>query len=453
MENNKSKECKKPILVKGLLLVALALCSLYSCTLPTISNEFLKTSWLNKIAISISIICGIALCIFLIISYIKNRKKNIKYFYNILYVFPLLAIEAVNIIAIFDHEIFGKKSVAVGLVFFIIIFIELFVSIRILFQKYFGQENTPVVLIVLTIISFAIAAVNEVNGNIEPANLYYKLCFGLAYLVAIALYTHKFIYQSKKQEQLISNIIGAIFWGALITITFPYYIQWCGVTGTNFEAFISVYAALLGGGITLAGVAWTIKDANDKRNEDLQRLEIQRDADLRQIEEQRKEDLLQAEEQRKEEDRRKHRPIIHVFAGKYSGLKTDIDVITWLKDTEHISKTLTKNLKTANRICSCYFGNTEFSNAYVWGIKINGHMTNFDSIRYIKKESYFYLDFSNRPIYTEKSIETISLILEDVLENLYELPLEYSFIDASKLYVIQGNNQSFYIGSAKKEYN
>ena len=192
---------------------------------------------------------------------------------------------------------------------------------------------------------------------------------------------------------------------------------------------LTISSALIGGILTLLGVAWTIKDTNDKRKDDLQRIE----------------------NNRIEEDRQKYRPIVHVYAGPFSGVKTDINVFSWLHDTDKISKTETETLTVASRIHSCYFGNTDFSNVYVWGIKINGHMTHFSSIRYIKKESYFCLDFSDKPLYTEKPLETISLILEDVLENLYELPLEHTLSSSLKWHIIQGNNPSFYIGKAKKE--
>lgn len=266
MENDKSLKNKR--IFKGILAAALALCSIYSWTLP-ISSEFCKMSWIMKAVTGGSILCGLAFYIIVIVLSVKNGRKNIKYYYDILYASPLLILETLNVLAIFDYEIWGHKSTLAGLSLVIIMFVELFASIRTIFKKSFGQENTPVTLLALAVISFVLAAVNEGTGNIEPASLCYKVCFGLAYLVAIALYTNQFIYKTKKSEKIISTIIGIIFWGAAITITFPYYVKWCGLSETAFETFVSVYAAVLGGGITLAGVAWTIKDANDDKKKDL----------------------------------------------------------------------------------------------------------------------------------------------------------------------------------------
>ena len=69
--------------------------------------------------------------------------------------------------------------------------------------------------------------------------------------------------------------------------------------------FVSVYAAVLGGGITLAGVAWTIKDANDKRQEDLKRIQ----------------------DERKEEERKKYIPYIRVSHNEASTVSANISRI------------------------------------------------------------------------------------------------------------------------------
>lgn len=423
----KKSFCKHKKTIKGIVIAVIALLSVYSFMLP-FSDGFHTALLRTKILGIGSTICGIVFFIIVIITTLKNAKKDKKYYYDILCASPLMLLEIVNIFMIFDCGFLGFKTIIVGISLISVLLIEIFISIRTLFHNSFGKENTPVVLLTLAIISCMFSLANLSTGNVEYAKTFAIICFGIAYLVAIALYTNRFIYKQKNPEKTISSIIGIVFWGAIITITFPFYINWCGFLGDSFNTFVDVYAAVLGGGITLAGVAWTIKDGNDKRKEDLDRVEMER----------------------KEDDRRKHRPIMHVYAGPYSGLKTDINVMKWLKNTEHISKEATEKLKVPNKIRSCYFGNTEFSNVYVWGIKLNGNITNFDSIRYIKKDSYFYLDFSDKPIYTEKTIETISLIIEDVLENLYELPLDFAYSKEFEWFTIVGNNPSFYIGKVDK---
>lgn len=356
----------------------------------------------------------------------QNEEKNS--WKDKVFIGFLSAIYIIGFLMFLDHNLWGYKEAVYGIMFLVVLFIEIFISINVVFGKKLDSEKLPTILISAAVLTFLLAAVNETSNNVEPANLLYKLSFGIAYLIAVALFINNYLFKKRDNNKTIGNIVGIVFWGSLILVTFPYYVQWCGLKEDDFQTFVTVYAALIGGGITLAGVAWTIKDSNDKRKEDLDRVEMER----------------------KEDDRRKHRPIMHVYAGPYSGLKTDINVMQWLKNTEHISKEATEKLKVPNKIRSCYFGNTEFSNVYVWGIKLNGNITNFDSIRYIKKDSYFYLDFSDKPIYTEKTIETISLIIEDVLENLYELPLDFAYSKEFEWFTIVGNNPSFYIGKVDK---
>ena len=209
VENDKSTKNKR--ILKGILVAALALCSIYSWTLP-ISSDFCKLSWIMKALTGGSILCGLAFYVIVIVLSVKNAKKNKKYYYDILYTSPLVVLEILNILSIFNYEIWGHKAVLAGLALVIIMFVELFASIRTIFKKSFGQENTPVTLLALTVVSLVLAAVNESAGNIEPANSCYKVCFGLAYLVAIALYTHQFIYKPKKPEKIVSVIIVIIFW-------------------------------------------------------------------------------------------------------------------------------------------------------------------------------------------------------------------------------------------------
>lgn len=273
------------------------------------------------------------------------------------------------------------------------------------------------------------------------------LLLGGIYLVCKMFLSNKML--NEKSDGLPISIILFIALGIITCILLRYVITDCKMQ----EIMTTIFASILGGAITLAGVAWTIKNSNETRIEDQHRSEIERKEDLQRIEDERKEDWQRIENQRREDERKKFRPIVHVFAGDRIDEGYDTILASWLKDTDNLSKTATENLKIASKIRNPYFRNTEFSSIYIWGIKINGHLTHFSSIRYIRKDRYFCIDFSNVYLYTKEPIKTISLVIEDLLENLYELPLEFSFSQTFGWYVIQGNNPSFYIGDAKEEQN
>ena len=233
-------------------------------TLPLIFN-FGDAKWYAKILMLLGSLYALLFLLILPAIFTEATKSN-KW---LLCFSPLFAFFIVGIISYFNFELWGHKSFALGLIFVWTIFVGLYLSIKALFNKTLGSESTPIVLIAMAILTLFIAVVNDKTSNNFSADLYYKISAGIVYLISIALYANRYIYKSKNEHKVISNIIGIVFWGAIITISFPFYIQWCGLKGDDFDTFVSVYAAVLGGGITLAGVAWTIKDANDDKKKDL----------------------------------------------------------------------------------------------------------------------------------------------------------------------------------------
>lgn len=183
---------------------------------------------------------------------------------------------------------------------------------------------------------------------------------------------------------------------------------------------LSISAAVLGGGFTLLGVAWTIKKSDKDRKEDFERLESERKAD----------------------ERRHYRPFIYYCCYNNGECFRSIPVYDFLQDYNCVSKIGTLELNTPNYISNCCFSNTDFSNFYLCGLKLNNKMIEFRTIIYVKKDEKFRLDFTKNPIYTLKPIDTISLVLKDMLENFYELPLEINHNKDTNSYYIIGNKPS-----------
>lgn len=394
------KPLNKKALIASVGIGFLALVTYYSFTLP-FSNGFSEISLFKKLYLVGSIICGIAFLTFVIIISIKNGKKYKIFYYNIFYASPIAILEMINILMICDNNLWGYQSSALGLFFIYVLFIGFFASIRTLFKKSFGYENIPVVLISLVFISFILATVNEGVGNIEPANLCYKFCVGLAYLVAISLYVNKYIYKAKDSTKPVSNIIGIIFWGAIITITFPYYIQWCGLTGTSFETFVSVYAAVLGGGITLAGVAWTIKDAENKR---------------------------------KEEERKKHIPYVQIAHNDQALISATIQKI----HTIDILNSEDRKKITGREFCSLcklhfLIKNISSNNIVLHGAFIDEFYYEFETGALVEKDSVCEINIGDeKGLSLVEEIKTIQLKISDVIENYYIVDCIFEYVDTDR---------------------
>lgn len=240
-------------------------------TLPLIFN-FCDVRWYSKIFMLLGSLYAL-LFLLILPAIFREATKQDKWF---LYFSPLSIFYLIGLVAYFNFDLWGYKKFALGIAFAWTLFVGLYAAIKTLFNKAFGEENTPIVLFATALLTLFIAIANEKSANAVNAELCYKISFGVIYLIAISLYTNRYIYKARNEKKVIGNIVGIIFWGTLIIISFPFYIQWCGLNGDSFNAFVSVYAALVGGGITLAGVAWTIKDNDEQRKKEQQKANKQR---------------------------------------------------------------------------------------------------------------------------------------------------------------------------------
>ena len=368
------------------------------------------------------------------IKYLKAIKSNIRgiivYSTKRAYSTLLVAWWYLTLLVIINewNANISTYSFAVTFIFYVVFIIyDLFLS-----SSFFDEVESTFSLIAAIIIGI-VSFTDTLEGQFYVAQI-----AGVGMLFACLLLTILILKKFLIDKPNIENIIEVLYITMItlvtigLTIASLYKIFWIqssdgqDVDNTLFSSILGVYAAMIGGGITLVGVAWTIKDGDRKRQVEVERVE----------------------NERKEEERKKYRPFINVYAGyNVQGLNTTSDILVtkWLNNTESISNKQTERLVVANNIRNCWFGNTDFCSFYVFGIKINGNMASFDSIRFIKKEYYFPLNFTG-PIYTEKPIGEISLILEDMLGNLYELKLDFSVDSGYHQIVINGNEPAVFIG-------
>ena len=164
-------------------------------TLPLIFN-FGDAKWYAKILMLLGSLYALLFLLILPAIFTEATKSN-KW---LLFFSPLSAIYIVGIISYFNCELWGHKSFAIGLVFIWTIFIGLYISVKALFNKTLGSENTPIVLVAIAILTLFIAVVNEKTSNNASADLCYKISVGIVYLIAIALYANRYIYKQRTKE-------------------------------------------------------------------------------------------------------------------------------------------------------------------------------------------------------------------------------------------------------------
>ena len=225
------------------------------------------------------------------------------------------------------------------------------------------------------------------------------LLLGGIYLVCKMFLSNKML--NEKSDGLPISIILFIALGIITCILLRYVITDCKMQ----EIMTTIFASILGGSITLAGVAWTIKDGTAKRDEELKRVE----------------------NERKEEERKKLTPYIMVtpatnkasgiaqiqqgdsfdFAENADKMEDDAYYVTYFRDL------YVKNISASNVILKGLFLNdTYYPFLYQTLLECNG-------ICKILLEGYWKA--------TAQKISCIKLLLTDILENEYSVPCRYQY--------------------------
>lgn len=333
----------------------------------------------------------------------QNEEKNS--WKDKVFIGFLSAIYIIGFLMFLDHNLWGYKEAVYGIMFLVVLFVEIFISINVVFGKKLDSEKLPTILISAAVLTFLLAAVNETSNNVEPANLLYKLSFGIAYLIAVALFINSYLFKKRDNNKTIGNIVGIVFWGSLILVTFPYYVQWCGLKENDFQTFVTVYAALIGGGITLAGVAWTIKDSNEKRKEDLQRVEMER----------------------KEEERKKNIPYIK----SVDDVLYDSYINIPLKNHYDFYKIEDRSKFTNKQVYSVQFSelgikNVSDTHIIFNSIALNNRFYSFSGILIEKGQTCKITFNNNSGVVLHESLNSIKLIMCDMVGNSYEIECKYA---------------------------
>lgn len=418
---------KIAIVIATIMTTLLGLIGSYSWLFPLSINE--KISNVEKNYLIVSIICGTLFLIFIIIISIKSGRKNKKNYYDIAYISPIIALEIICVLICINSQLWGVKNYIIGIVVFWLLFIELFVAVKSLFGKFLGQERIPIILMVFAFLSLLFAFTNDRLGENEPAKLFYQICCGVAYLLAFAVYANKYIYGLKKNK-VISNILGIVLWGGLITISFPFYVQWCGLTGQNFDNFVTVYAAVLGGGITLAGVAWTINDGNKKHQEELQRIE----------------------DESKENERKRHIPYMKVVFHDEANCEVCACIYKGI-DLENSDDRMQVKNKMFYQITirDCVVKNISESSIILRGINFMGRYYKFvDYVILAKGELCKIRTTDNWAIVLAKEEKTLEIIASDILGNIYSLECKLNYLPSKNSMLGTTINEEDYKGV---EYN
>lgn len=272
-KRNAVKSFKKPntdlFKILSVIFFLFILCLLcYLCFIPVIHN-FQEAHIVGKIFMVIGSIVFLVLFTLFIWAWekvnINNKKSQIFRTCSYLFVFTIYIIALLHY---FNYTLWGNANIIWGIMILIFLLSGFYSFVKDSLGKILNLEFKPILLIASALLAFLIALLNYQSSNVETSLLFVKIAIAFCYLDAIAIFVYYILYKKKSKGISISAIISTIFWASLILISFPFYIGWWGMGDKDFSTFVSIYSSVVGGGLTLSGVAWTIQYNVRIRQED-----------------------------------------------------------------------------------------------------------------------------------------------------------------------------------------
>ena len=257
--NENQKEALVSIISDLLFLILLI------CILVPVLLDFLSVNWVLKI---IMIISSLLALVFLVSNWFANKKEITCGF-----IFSNIFMDAVYLIGLahyFNYNLWGYK-IQVWAYFFAIVILIALVMRSYSYAKDFSKDMFIRVLLTICFICIMLGCLGVSQFGWEN-NIYFKIGFGILYFYILLSLIETYLLDRKKLKAKTKYESTILLFKLLIVLTsiftFPVYIHWLGLEGIGLEFFIQIYACLLGGIITLAGVSWTIKDQNKNRKQD-----------------------------------------------------------------------------------------------------------------------------------------------------------------------------------------
>lgn len=343
-----------------------------------------------------------------------NEKKSLiqlRIFYifsSIFYLFLLLRY--------IDDKIWGVYEIVVSIVFLLALLYGCFCIIK-HFDFFFNNEKIPMLLATIAIFLFWLGGL-LLESNTQTSYVLFKIAIGILYLIFIAIFLNLTVFNLlnvNNRKYKLLRILVCVAIPLIILMTIPFYVQWCGVSGYNFEIFVTVYSAVCGGGLTLIGVAWTIKQSDAQR---------------------RKEEII------------KFKPYI-VFSNSSKHRYENSSKKFCESDSLKFSKT--DEFHYECRVEKFSLHNTDKAPYIFKGFLFNKqYILERKPDLYKNKDTYLNIDIHNISLFLKEPVNFLQLLLSDINYNLYTIDLNFNTTlienEVTLINVIDSSNLKEYQG-------
>ena len=256
-----------------------------------------------------------------------------------------------------------------------------------------------ILTLIVALLCMLSVAIGVISYNVEQPLIYnilialgaFPLTIGALYMVCKAFLSTNMT--NEKADTLTVAILLFVGIGLVTGIVLEYL-----VTNEDLRGILTtIFSAILGGTITLTGVAWTIKAGNDKQQKEIARIE----------------------NERKEEERKKYVPFVNLYTDKCNNPDHTITI----PDT-----TFSCSCKKKYYIFeSCFLKNTDFSTFLISEIIINNYSIYIRPHSYIDKQWIIKIKFK-RCLVLDESVQYLGIQVKDMLGNIYNIALDFETI-------------------------
>lgn len=389
-----------------------------------LSIGFGSLLYLNNIVVNaivypisaIAILCFIAIQILYTIKYLKAIKSTIhgiidfsikRTFSTLLMVWWYVAI--LSFVNNWNTDIITYSFSAIFILNIIFVIYDLFLS-----STFFDIYESTLSLVAAIIIGFVMFADSFNHHIVSQIGSIFQLfaCILLSMLIVKKFLIDK---QSIKTMWSMMYLVFISLLTILLTIFALYKLFWVTpaegqvADNTLFSAVMGIYAAILGGALTLAGVATTIK-----YNENL----------------------------RKNEERKKSQPLFSYVCKQLDHIKK---IVITCSEFENLNGIIDSNQDSQDWLFIEPFAmeNSDKIEFFVCGLFINGSLYKIQTKILVKKDYAVCFNF-NESHFALKTINEMKLYVEDLIGNLYTMQLNFSF-DNSTI-TINGNKPIQFTG-------
>ncbi len=324
----------------------------------------------------------------------EKDNKLIKNFDNFLFLvnkffsLPILVIILLTLLSnSFKDTTLGKISNYT----LVIVFIGwLFVVLYKIFRKIVKFNLIwPLIFSLICLICCCLTAYS--NGN-DVSNVLYII--GIIFMEIYLIYL--IVSCALLRNTNISNLIILSLLFIIIGYYTIYYFSYNIDDKNLFNSLITLFSAMIGGGLTLGGVAWTIKQ--EKQN-------------------------------RKDEEKLKAKPI--VFICDYDNLnhKFENPIKKNMFSRNNLGTLLRANKRNKSySVPKIIISNSDYSYVVIRGFRINNDYHIFDFGQVLAKNSIVEMvsDFSFK---YKNRIKNVSIVMQDILDNLYEIVVNYKIVN------------------------